>query len=204
MQCLFKTCRVLIFLEALALGREPPAFGVHLLPQLLAAAQHLGLRDLEVRWGSRAGLLCSNSCCGAGVAGWPQPSSARFRLRKPSCASHPACLVGSQTTKSLAAPLARGMSTARSGWASLGTRNSQRNRVSSSLPLALQEYCQERLGDSTARLREYRFEEIRQLNAAGGCWLILDGMVLDVTRWVGLNRVVWCHGPAIQCLDPIE
>ncbi|KAI7845581.1 hypothetical protein COHA_000869 [Chlorella ohadii] len=85
--------RVLIFLEALALGRESPAFGVHLLPQLLAAAQHLGLRDLE-------------------------------------------------------------------------------------------EYCQERLGDSTARVRQYRFDEIRQLNAGGGCWLILDGMVLDVTRWL--------------------
>ena len=35
-------------MEALALGKEPPSFGVHLLPQLLAAAQHLGLRDLEV------------------------------------------------------------------------------------------------------------------------------------------------------------
>ncbi len=50
------------------------------------------------------------------------------------------------------------------------------------LPLPLQEYCQERLGDSTARVRQYRFDEIRQLNAGGGCWLILDGMVLDVTR----------------------
>lgn len=45
------TClpRVLIFLEALALGREPPAFGLHLCPPLLAAAQRLGLRPLEVR-----------------------------------------------------------------------------------------------------------------------------------------------------------
>lgn len=48
--------RVLIFLEALALGRPPPAFGVHLLPQLLAAAQHLGLRDLEVGWSG--GMCC--------------------------------------------------------------------------------------------------------------------------------------------------
>ena len=55
--------RVLIFLEALALGRELPTFGLHLCTQLLAAAQHLGLRALEVRWlwqGRRW----------AGVAGW--------------------------------------------------------------------------------------------------------------------------------------
>jgi hypothetical protein len=41
--------RVLIFLEALALGRPTPAFGLHLCSALLAAAQHLGLRPLEVR-----------------------------------------------------------------------------------------------------------------------------------------------------------
>lgn len=54
--------RVLIFLEALALGKEPPAFGLHLCPQLLTAAQRLGLRPLEVRsaselrWREAAGL----------------------------------------------------------------------------------------------------------------------------------------------------
>ena len=47
-----------------------------------------------------------------------------------------------------------------------------------------QEHCQRRLGDSTASLRLFTFEEIQRLNAAGGCWLILDGMVLDVTRWL--------------------
>ena len=41
-------CSVLIFLEALALQRQPPAFGLHLCPQLLEAAQQLGLRALEV------------------------------------------------------------------------------------------------------------------------------------------------------------
>ncbi|KAI3433794.1 hypothetical protein D9Q98_003599 [Chlorella vulgaris] len=85
--------RVLLFLEALALGQEPPSFGLHLCPPLLAAARWLGLRPLE-------------------------------------------------------------------------------------------EHCQERLGESSSRLRFYSFDEVRQLNAAGGCWLILDGMVLDVTCWL--------------------
>ena len=56
-------------MEALALGRELPTFGLHLCTQLLAAAQHLGLRALEVRWlwqGRRW----------AGVAGWQDRQSA--------------------------------------------------------------------------------------------------------------------------------
>ena len=47
-----------------------------------------------------------------------------------------------------------------------------------------QEHCQRRLGDSTSSLRLFAFDEIQRLNAAGGCWLVLDGMVLDVTRWL--------------------
>jgi hypothetical protein len=38
--------RVLIFLEAEALGREPPRVGIHLIPQLQAAARALGLASL--------------------------------------------------------------------------------------------------------------------------------------------------------------
>lgn len=45
----------------------------------------------------------------------------------------------------------------------------------------LQEYCRERLGESQSRLRCYSFEEVKALNAEGGCWLILDDMVLDVS-----------------------
>lgn len=62
-------CRVLLFLEALALGQEPPSFGLHLCPPLLAAARWLGLRPLEVpagRWGGRAGLRC----CGCHDPTW--------------------------------------------------------------------------------------------------------------------------------------
>ena len=136
--------RVLIFLEALALGRPPPAFGVHLLPQLLAAAQHLGLRNLEVGAGG-VGERADEPCRWVG-------GSARLWFEQP-CPS-------------------------------LG-RAPHRERAPGSCPP--QEHCQERLGDSTARLRLYRFDEVRALNAAGGCWLILDGMVLDVTRCVLLG-----------------
>ena len=41
--------RVLIFLEAEALGQAPPDFAVHLLGDLLHAAQTLGLRSLQVK-----------------------------------------------------------------------------------------------------------------------------------------------------------
>ena len=41
--------RVLIYLEAAALGRPKPAFAAHLTQALLAAAVSLGLRSLEVR-----------------------------------------------------------------------------------------------------------------------------------------------------------
>lgn len=73
---------------------------------------------------------------------------------------------------------------------------------SSPFARALQEYCQERLGDSTARLRLYRFDEIRQLNAAGGCWLILDGMVLDVTRYAVAGQRV-CIASAVAPMQPL-
>jgi cytochrome b involved in lipid metabolism len=43
--------------------------------------------------------------------------------------------------------------------------------------------CSQREGFS-ARLREYSFEEIRAANAAGGCLLLIDGMVLDVKAWL--------------------
>jgi hypothetical protein len=41
-------CRVLIFLEAQALGRPLPNFALHLAQDLLAAGRTLGLRALEV------------------------------------------------------------------------------------------------------------------------------------------------------------
>ena len=137
-------CRVLIFLEALALGRELPTFGLHLCTQLLAAAQHLGLRALEVRWLWQGCRWAGGSHLESQPASQPAPARHGVTHLSPVCPPA-ACLP----------------------------------RLS-----LLQEYCQERLGESAARLRYYGFEEVKQLNAGGGCWLILDGMVLDVTRWL--------------------
>lgn len=136
---------MLIFLEALALGRKPPAFGLHLCSQLLAAAQHLGLRALEVR--------VTAACRRCRLLPLPPLPGCHALLRLCPAHCHPATL---QFTPA------------------------------SMLPPALpqQEYCQERLGECKDRLRFFSFEEVKRLNAAGGCWLILDGMVLDVTRWL--------------------
>lgn len=49
---------------------------------------------------------------------------------------------------------------------------------------AVQEVCEAKLGQSRERLRLYTFEEVQAANVAGSCWLILDGMILDVTRWL--------------------
>jgi hypothetical protein len=49
---------------------------------------------------------------------------------------------------------------------------------------SLEEACLTRLGEFTTRLREYSFSEIKQRNEAGEALLIVDGMVLDVTRWL--------------------
>lgn len=47
--------RVLLFLESRALGKAPPAFGVHLLPDLLQASRCLGLGALQSYCESRLG-----------------------------------------------------------------------------------------------------------------------------------------------------
>ena len=49
---------------------------------------------------------------------------------------------------------------------------------------SLEDYCAARLGEFSSRLREYSFAEIKERNAAGECLIIVDGMVLDVTRWL--------------------
>ncbi|CAG9467761.1 unnamed protein product [Pedinophyceae sp. YPF-701] len=85
--------RVLIFLEALHAGRDPPDYGVHYLDDLMAAAEELGLR-----------------------------------------------------------------------------------------PLA--EYVSDKRGHMQARIREWALDEIFAANNAGGCLLLVDGMVLDVQRWL--------------------
>jgi len=49
---------------------------------------------------------------------------------------------------------------------------------------SLEDHCAARLGEFSSRLREYSFAEIKERNAAGECLIIVDGMVLDVTRWL--------------------
>ena len=50
---------------------------------------------------------------------------------------------------------------------------------------SLQEYCASRLGRLSAEaLRILRFQDVVAANAEGSVWLILDGMVLDVTTWL--------------------
>lgn len=65
-------------------------------------------------------------------------------------------------------------------------------RVTEALALAastlgcrvLDEYCAEKLGAHASRIREYAWDEIVAHNASGGVWLVIDGMVLDVKRWL--------------------
>jgi len=40
------------------------------------------------------------------------------------------------------------------------------------------------LGDFEKRLRTYRWAEVEAHNARGGCWVVMDGMVCDVERWL--------------------
>ena len=49
----------------------------------------------------------------------------------------------------------------------------------------LGDWCAHRLGAYASRLREYSWDEIVEHNASGGVWLCIDGMVLDVKRWLG-------------------
>lgn len=48
----------------------------------------------------------------------------------------------------------------------------------------LQDWCEHRLGNRAASLACYSFADVQRANAAGKCWLLLDGMVLDVGRWL--------------------
>lgn len=40
--------------------------------------------------------------------------------------------------------------------------------------------CEAKLGQSRERLREYSFEEVQAANAAGNCWLTLDGVCMRI------------------------
>uniref|UniRef100_M4C2G7 Cytochrome b5 heme-binding domain-containing protein n=1 Tax=Hyaloperonospora arabidopsidis (strain Emoy2) TaxID=559515 RepID=M4C2G7_HYAAE len=52
--------------------------------------------------------------------------------------------------------------------------------------IGLQEVCQRRVGEFETRLRKeaIRWEEVVQRNQSGEVWLVMQGMVLDIARWI--------------------
>ncbi|KAK9908984.1 hypothetical protein WJX75_005570 [Coccomyxa subellipsoidea] len=68
---------------------------------------------------------------------------------------------------------------------------------------SLQGYCRAKLGRLDSRIQLRTFEEVEAHNAAGQCWLILDGMVLDVTRWLpehpGGARIIPAQSLNLDC-----
>ncbi len=49
---------------------------------------------------------------------------------------------------------------------------------------SLEDFCTERLGSRAAALATFTVADVARANAAGKAYLMLDGMVLDVTRYV--------------------
>lgn len=49
---------------------------------------------------------------------------------------------------------------------------------------SLAQHCAQQLGSRQAALGVYSLAQVRAANAAGQAWLLLDGMVLDVGRWL--------------------
>ncbi|KAF4046118.1 Cytochrome b5-like Heme/Steroid binding domain [Phytophthora infestans] len=52
--------------------------------------------------------------------------------------------------------------------------------------IGLQEVCQRRFGEFATRVRNeaIRWAEVVRRNEAGEVWLVMQGMVLDITRWI--------------------
>ncbi|KAI9994882.1 hypothetical protein PInf_011722 [Phytophthora infestans] len=52
--------------------------------------------------------------------------------------------------------------------------------------IGLQEVCQRRFGEFATRVRKeaIRWAEVVRRNEAGEVWLVMQGMVLDITRWI--------------------
>jgi hypothetical protein len=61
----------------------------------------------------------------------------------------------------------------------------------------LEDACATKLGAHESRIRRYKWSEILAHNAAGGVWIVIDGMVLDVKRWLPEHP-----GGAVQVVNP--
>jgi len=48
----------------------------------------------------------------------------------------------------------------------------------------LHERCAQRLGDFESRIRMHRWADVVKHNNSGGCWIVMDGMLLDVEAWL--------------------
>ena len=59
------------------------------------------------------------------------------------------------------------------------------------MPMAV---ANRRQGELVSRVRLYGLDELQRRNSAGECLLVIDGMVLDVTRWLpqhpGGSRII--------------
>mmetsp|Transcript_29493 Transcript_29493/g.75717 ORF Transcript_29493/g.75717 Transcript_29493/m.75717 type:complete len:467 (-) Transcript_29493:32-1432(-) len=49
---------------------------------------------------------------------------------------------------------------------------------------SLEDHCMARLGELQTRVRLHSLDEVQERNAAGEMLILIDGMVLDVTRWL--------------------
>ncbi|CAL5222768.1 g5180 [Coccomyxa viridis] len=68
---------------------------------------------------------------------------------------------------------------------------------------SLQDYCRAKLGKLDSAIKPRSFQEVQAHNAAGQCWLCLDGMVLDVTRWLpehpGGSKIIPAQALDLDC-----
>ena len=72
----------------------------------------------------------------------------------------------------------------------------------------LTDYCSERLGEHESRRRVRSWREVFEHNERGGCWIVIDGMVLDVKRWLpehpGGDRIIPAQSMNVECARHFE
>ena len=73
---------------------------------------------------------------------------------------------------------------------------------------SLAEYCADRLGKHESRRRVRSWREVVEHNERGGCWIVIDGMVLDVKRWLpehpGGDRIIPAQSMNVECARHFE
>ena len=73
---------------------------------------------------------------------------------------------------------------------------------------SLAEYCADRLGKHESRRRVRSWREVVEHNERGGCWIVIDGMILDVKRWLpehpGGDRIIPAQSMNVECARHFE